>query len=80
VCEPRENCKEQARGALRSGPGAVILDGDLFQDHAYNPDVLDVWTLISYLAADTGRLTVINAPKLHIIWAKVPRSAGRRSL
>ena len=27
------------------------------QDHAYNPEFLDVWTLISYLAAETERIS-----------------------
>jgi alkanesulfonate monooxygenase SsuD/methylene tetrahydromethanopterin reductase-like flavin-dependent oxidoreductase (luciferase family) len=27
------------------------------QDHAYNPDFLDVWTLITYLAEDTDRIS-----------------------
>ena len=27
------------------------------QDHAYNPDFLDVWTLIAYLAAETERIS-----------------------
>ena len=27
----------------------------------------------------TGPLTVINVPKLHTVWAKVPRPAGRRN-
>jgi alkanesulfonate monooxygenase SsuD/methylene tetrahydromethanopterin reductase-like flavin-dependent oxidoreductase (luciferase family) len=29
------------------------------QDHAYNPEFLDVWTLISYLAAETGRISFL---------------------
>src|SRR6266545_624878 len=32
------------------------LDYIAIQDHAYNPEFLDVWTLISYLAADTDRI------------------------
>lgn len=33
------------------------LENLAIQDHAYNPDLLDVWTLISYLAADTDRIS-----------------------
>ncbi|SRR6266508_12283 len=33
------------------------LDYIAIQDHAYNPEFLDVWTLISYLAADTDRIS-----------------------
>src|SRR6266851_8164353 len=36
---------------------AAGLDYLAIQDHAYNPDFFDVWTLISYLAADTGRIS-----------------------
>ncbi|MEA2576423.1 MAG: hypothetical protein QOD78_11, partial [Chloroflexota bacterium] len=28
------------------------------QDHAYNPDFLDAWTLITYLVAETERISL----------------------
>jgi alkanesulfonate monooxygenase SsuD/methylene tetrahydromethanopterin reductase-like flavin-dependent oxidoreductase (luciferase family) len=33
------------------------LDYLAIQDHAYNPQFLDVWTLIAYLAAETNRIS-----------------------
>jgi len=33
------------------------LDFVAIQDHAYNHDFLDVWTLITYLAAETQRIS-----------------------
>lgn len=36
---------------------AAGLDYLAIQDHAYNPEFLDVWTLISYLAAETERIS-----------------------
>ena len=33
------------------------LDYLAIQDHAYNPEFLDVWTLITYLAAETERIS-----------------------
>jgi len=33
------------------------LDYVAIQDHAYNHDFLDVWTLITYLAAETQRIS-----------------------
>jgi alkanesulfonate monooxygenase SsuD/methylene tetrahydromethanopterin reductase-like flavin-dependent oxidoreductase (luciferase family) len=41
-----------ARAADQAG-----LDYLAIQDHAYNPEFLDVWTLISYLAAETERIS-----------------------
>ncbi len=35
------------------------LDYVAIQDHAYNPEFLDTWTLISYLAAETERITFV---------------------
>ena len=35
------------------------LDYLAIQDHAYNPEFLDTWTLISYLAAETERITFV---------------------
>src|SRR5712664_546644 len=34
------------------------LDYIAIQDHAYNPEFLDVWTLISFLAAETDRIAL----------------------
>ena len=44
--------RELARAADAAG-----LDYLGIQDHAYNPEFLDVWTLISYLAAETERIS-----------------------
>ena len=38
------------------------LDYIAIQDHAYNREFLDTWTLISYLAAETERITFVLAP------------------
>jgi alkanesulfonate monooxygenase SsuD/methylene tetrahydromethanopterin reductase-like flavin-dependent oxidoreductase (luciferase family) len=35
------------------------LDYLAIQDHAYNPEFLDVWTLITYLAAETDRISFV---------------------
>jgi alkanesulfonate monooxygenase SsuD/methylene tetrahydromethanopterin reductase-like flavin-dependent oxidoreductase (luciferase family) len=35
------------------------LDYLAIQDHAYNPEFLDAWTLITYLAAETGRISFV---------------------
>ena len=35
------------------------LDYLAIQDHAYNPEFLDVWTLIAYLAAETDRISFV---------------------
>jgi alkanesulfonate monooxygenase SsuD/methylene tetrahydromethanopterin reductase-like flavin-dependent oxidoreductase (luciferase family) len=35
------------------------LDYIAIQDHAYNREFLDTWTLISYLAAETERVTFV---------------------
>jgi alkanesulfonate monooxygenase SsuD/methylene tetrahydromethanopterin reductase-like flavin-dependent oxidoreductase (luciferase family) len=35
------------------------LDYIAIQDHAYNPRFLDTWTLITYLAAETERITFV---------------------
>jgi alkanesulfonate monooxygenase SsuD/methylene tetrahydromethanopterin reductase-like flavin-dependent oxidoreductase (luciferase family) len=35
------------------------LDYIAIQDHAYNPEFLDTWTLISYLAAETERIAFV---------------------
>ncbi|GHC84351.1 hypothetical protein GCM10007079_26230 [Nocardiopsis terrae] len=45
---------------------AAGLDLVTFQDHPYNPDLLDTWTLLSWVAARTERLrvsgNVLNLP------------------
>ena len=41
---------------LAQAADAAGLDYLAIQDHAYNPEFLDVWTLISYLAAETDRI------------------------
>ena len=38
---------------------AAGLDYLAIQDHAYNPEFFDAWTLISYLAAETSRITFV---------------------
>jgi alkanesulfonate monooxygenase SsuD/methylene tetrahydromethanopterin reductase-like flavin-dependent oxidoreductase (luciferase family) len=47
----------------------VGLDLATFQDHPYNPGLLDTWTLLSYAAAKTSRIhlsgNVLNLPLRH---------------
>jgi alkanesulfonate monooxygenase SsuD/methylene tetrahydromethanopterin reductase-like flavin-dependent oxidoreductase (luciferase family) len=42
---------------LAQAADAASLDYIAVQDHAYNPEFLDVWTLITYLAAETDRIS-----------------------
>jgi alkanesulfonate monooxygenase SsuD/methylene tetrahydromethanopterin reductase-like flavin-dependent oxidoreductase (luciferase family) len=42
---------------LAQAADATGLDYLGIQDHAYNPDFLDAWTLISVLAAETERIS-----------------------
>jgi alkanesulfonate monooxygenase SsuD/methylene tetrahydromethanopterin reductase-like flavin-dependent oxidoreductase (luciferase family) len=42
---------------LAQAADAAGLDYLAIQDHAYNPEFLDVWTLIAYLAAETDRIS-----------------------
>lgn len=42
---------------LAKAADAAGLDYLAIQDHAYNPEFLDVWTLITYLAAETERIS-----------------------
>jgi alkanesulfonate monooxygenase SsuD/methylene tetrahydromethanopterin reductase-like flavin-dependent oxidoreductase (luciferase family) len=42
---------------LAEAADAAGLDYLAIQDHAYNPEFLDVWTLITYLAARTERIS-----------------------
>jgi alkanesulfonate monooxygenase SsuD/methylene tetrahydromethanopterin reductase-like flavin-dependent oxidoreductase (luciferase family) len=42
---------------LAHATDAAGLDYLAIQDHAYNPEFLDVWTLITYLAAETERIS-----------------------
>lgn len=44
---------------LASQADGMGLDYLAIQDHAYNPEFLDTWTLISYLAAETERITFV---------------------
>jgi alkanesulfonate monooxygenase SsuD/methylene tetrahydromethanopterin reductase-like flavin-dependent oxidoreductase (luciferase family) len=44
---------------LARAADAAGLDYLAIQDHAYNPEFLDVWTLITYLAAETERITFV---------------------
>jgi len=44
---------------LTQAADAAGLDYLAIQDHAYNPEFLDVWTLISYLAAGTERISFV---------------------
>lgn len=46
---------------LAKAAGADGLDYLAIQDHAYNPEFLDVWTLISYLAAETQHIAFFPA-------------------
>ncbi len=45
--------------ALAQAADTAGLDYLAIQDHAYNPDFLDVWTLITYLAAETERISFV---------------------
>src|SRR2546423_7958190 len=47
-----EETKQLALAADAAG-----LEYLAIQDHAYNPDFLDVWTLITYLAAETDQIS-----------------------
>ncbi len=42
---------------LSQAADAAGLDYLAIQDHAYNPEFLDAWTLITYLAAETERIS-----------------------
>src|ERR687895_2940430 len=44
---------------LAQAADAAGLDYLAIQDHAYNIEFLDVWTLISYLAAETDRISFV---------------------
>lgn len=61
VAEPAEHAVELAVVAEEAG-----LDLVTFQDHPYNPQFLDTWTLISYAASVTSRIhlagNVLNLP------------------
>jgi alkanesulfonate monooxygenase SsuD/methylene tetrahydromethanopterin reductase-like flavin-dependent oxidoreductase (luciferase family) len=43
--------------ALARAADALGLEYIAIQDHAYNPEFLDVWTLVTYLAAETERIS-----------------------
>lgn len=61
VAEPAEHAVDLAVVAEQAG-----LDLVTFQDHPYNPQFLDAWTLISYAASKTNRIrlsgNVLNLP------------------
>lgn len=61
VAEPAEHAAGLAVVAEEAG-----LDLITFQDHPYNPQFLDTWTLISYAASRTNRIrlagNVLNLP------------------
>jgi len=61
VAEPAEHAVELAVVAEEAG-----LDLVTFQDHPYNPQFLDTWTLIAYAASVTSRIhlagNVLNLP------------------
>ncbi len=44
---------------LAGAADAAGLDYLAIQDHAYNPEFLDVWTLITYLAAEAERISFV---------------------
>jgi alkanesulfonate monooxygenase SsuD/methylene tetrahydromethanopterin reductase-like flavin-dependent oxidoreductase (luciferase family) len=44
---------------LAQAADSAGIDYLAIQDHAYNPEFLDVWTLITYLAAETGRISFV---------------------
>ena len=62
---PTAQDPEHAVG-LAEATEAAGLDLASFQDHPYNPDFLDTWTLLSWVAARTERLrvtgNVLNLP------------------
>jgi hypothetical protein len=45
---------------LAQAADAAGLDYLAIQDHAYSPEFLDVWTLITYLAAETERVSFLT--------------------
>ena len=45
--------------AAAQAADAAGLNYLAIQDHAYNIEFLDVWTLISYLAAETDRISFV---------------------
>ena len=62
VAEPADHAVELAVVAEEAG-----LDLVTFQDHPYNPQFLDTWTLIAYAASKTSRIhlagNVLNLPQ-----------------
>jgi alkanesulfonate monooxygenase SsuD/methylene tetrahydromethanopterin reductase-like flavin-dependent oxidoreductase (luciferase family) len=53
---PSVDSLDETRKLAKSADGWG-LDYIAIQDHAYNPEFLDVWTLITYLAAETERIS-----------------------
>lgn len=77
---------DDAEGVLQAATLAeeVGLDVIGIQDHPYQPRYLDTWTLLSYLAARTERVTllpdVINLPlRQPAVLAKAAASLDRLS-
>jgi Luciferase-like monooxygenase len=63
---------------LAQAADAAGLDYLAIQDHAYNPEFLDVWTLIAYLAAETDRISFLpDVADLQLRPPTIPRQ-GRR--
>ena len=61
--------------SLADGAG---LDYLAIQDHAYNPEFLDTWTLITYLAAETERITFVpDVARPPAAATDDPRQGGR---
>jgi alkanesulfonate monooxygenase SsuD/methylene tetrahydromethanopterin reductase-like flavin-dependent oxidoreductase (luciferase family) len=61
AAHPTHKAVELAVASERAG-----LDLATFQDHPYNPSFHDTWTLLTYVASQTGRITiagnVLNLP------------------
>jgi len=64
VAEPADHAVELAQVAEEAG-----LDLVTFQDHPYNPQFLDTWTLLAYTASKTRQIhlagNVLNLPLRH---------------
>jgi alkanesulfonate monooxygenase SsuD/methylene tetrahydromethanopterin reductase-like flavin-dependent oxidoreductase (luciferase family) len=62
---------------LAKAADAGGLDYLGIQDHAYNPEFLDVWTLITYLAAETERISFFpDVADLQLRPSTIPAKAG----
>jgi alkanesulfonate monooxygenase SsuD/methylene tetrahydromethanopterin reductase-like flavin-dependent oxidoreductase (luciferase family) len=79
VAEQPQHAVELAEVADRAG-----LDLVTFQDHPYQPDFLDTWSLLTYVAARTARVTlshnVLNLPlRPPVMLARAAASVDRLS-